>query len=155
MTPNDPQPHEKGDPQSPLGRDGEQTSDGAAGGVATSHCLRKAGVVIHASVEHVGLVGDAELTVSVKWPASTFCVQPCGKPAPPYVQAPGSQQVPGNGPQASNFDTLYGEATADPGPEVRTLTSGTATPATSGTGTPATPATSRTRTRATSGSKAK
>jgi len=114
---NDAQPHIKGDPQSPLGREGEQVSENAAGGTATSHCPRKAGVVIRASVEHVGLVGDTELTVSVKWPASTFCVQPAAKAAPVADQISGAQQVPGNGPQASNFDTLYGEASADPKPE--------------------------------------
>jgi hypothetical protein len=122
--PNNPQPPEKGDAQSPLGREGEQIAEGAAADAATSHYPRKASVVIRASVEHIGLVGETELTVNVKWPASTFCVQPGGKPATQATQTEVSPQVPGNGPLASNFDTLYGEASADPKPALGAYPSG-------------------------------
>jgi hypothetical protein len=114
-------------PVGTVGRGDDQGGEGThtAGEAVSSHrSPRKAGVVIRATIEHVGLVGDTELTVNVKWPASTFCVQPDGKPAAPASQAQDSQQVPGNGPLASNFNTLYGEATADPKPAVGT-TSGT------------------------------
>jgi len=98
---------------------GEATHTG--GEAIPNHCSpRKASVVVRATIEHVGLVGDTELTVNVKWPASTFCVQPDGKPAAPAIQPQDSQQVPGNGPLASNFNTLYGEAIADPKPAVGT-----------------------------------
>jgi hypothetical protein len=98
--------------------DNQSSEDNSAGGYAPSgHCSpRKAGVVIRASVEHVGLVGDTELTVNVKWPASAFCVQSCGKPAVPSGPLPCPQQVPSNGPEANNFGTLYGEE-ANPTPE--------------------------------------
>jgi hypothetical protein len=102
-----------------IGRNDSPGSDGNEGGgetVTTHYCARTAGVVIRASVEHVGLVGDTELTVNVKWPASTFCAPPCRKPAPPCDQPPDCQNVPGNGPDAGNFGILYGEATADPVP---------------------------------------
>jgi hypothetical protein len=67
--------------------------------------------VIRATVEHIGLVGDTELTVNVRWPASSFCVQAGKKPAVSADQASDSQFVPENGPDA----VLWGEA-ADPGP---------------------------------------
>src|SRR5579862_5252504 len=89
-----------------IGRDNSPGSDGARGGgqAVSSHCSApKAGVVIRAYVEHVGLAGETELTVNVKWPASTFCVQPCEKPAAPSGNAALSEHVPGNGPEASNF----------------------------------------------------
>jgi hypothetical protein len=76
-----------------------------------SNCsLPKAGVVIRATVEHMGLVGDTELTVSVKWPASTFCVPPCEKPADPADPVPDPQQVADNNPQAQRNDTLEVDA---------------------------------------------
>lgn len=112
------QPMDKAD--SPLGRGDGQSGEGSLAGEerASGHCsARKAGVVIRATVEHMGLVGDTELTVNVKWPASTFCVQPGGKQATSPSRALEEQQVPGNGPQAANFDTLYGEST-DPKPAI-------------------------------------
>ena len=112
-----PQPEGKG--TGTQGREDGQGSEGISGGehVASGHCSpQPAGVVIRATVEHIGLVGDTELTVNVKWPASIFCVHPGRKPPAPPCQASDSQQVPGNGPEASNFQTLYGEAVADPAP---------------------------------------
>jgi hypothetical protein len=121
------QPATPGRKPTSIGRDDSPGGDGNLGSgetITTSSYARKAGVVIRASVEHVGLVGDTELTVNVKWPASTFCVPPCKKPAPPCDQPPDSQNVPGNGPEAGNFGILYGEATADPGPLLKRNTSG-------------------------------
>jgi hypothetical protein len=105
------------------GRGDGQGSEGTSSGGHTGSkhgSPQPASVVIRATVEHVGLVGDTELTVNVKWPASIFCVQPYGKPAAPSGQASDSQNVPANGPDAGNvgnFDRLYGEAT-DPAPYV-------------------------------------
>jgi hypothetical protein len=124
MTSNTSQPSAKGDPGSPLGRNGVEIGESTVEAAATSPCPRNAGVIIRASVEHVGLVGDTELTVNVKWPASTFCVQPA-KPVVVAGQAQHPQQVPGNGPQAGNFETLYGEADANLAPEIKHTVSGT------------------------------
>lgn len=113
---NMPQPDKVG---SPLGRDNEQGGEGrsSSGGAISSQCsMPKAGVVIRATVEHIGLAGETELTVNVKWPASTFCVQPGGKQAASASLTQEPLDVPGNGPQ-SNFDTLYGESVVDPQPE--------------------------------------
>ena len=104
------------------GRGDGQGSDGTSGGghVGSRHCSpQPASVVIRATVEHIGLVGDTELTVNVKWPASIFCVQPCAKPGAPSGPAPDPQNVPANGPDAGNFDRLYGETT-DPTPYIAT-----------------------------------
>jgi hypothetical protein len=68
-------------------------------------------VMIRATVEHLGLAGDTEMTVTVKWPASTFCVQP-GAESPVQDQPVAkSANVPPNGPAAKNLEpgTLYGE----------------------------------------------
>ncbi|WP_128915464.1 hypothetical protein [Granulicella sibirica] len=75
----------------------------------------RAGVVIRAYVEHVGVVGETELTVNVKWPATAFCVKPA--PYPPDIP-PNPQITPGNGPQsqAPDFDVIFGERSADPSP---------------------------------------
>jgi hypothetical protein len=100
------------------GREDSQSGadDSSGDNAGSNQCHpRKAGVVIRAFVEHVGLAGDTELTVSVKWPASTFSVQPCAKPAAPSSPPPNSQDVPGNGPLAG-IGTLYGEAVLDPIP---------------------------------------
>jgi len=100
--------------QRTVGRDGEQGGEGTSGGghVPSTHgSPQPAGVVIRATVEHIGLVGDTELTVNVKWPASIFCVPPCKKPATPSGPGSDSQDVPANGP-----DALIAEAVADPGP---------------------------------------
>jgi hypothetical protein len=94
------------------GREDVQGGEDASGSsyVASSCCgPRKAGVVIRASVEHVGLAGDTELTVNVKWPAGTFSVQPCEKPVSSACQSPDAQNVPSNGPDSHNFGTLIGE----------------------------------------------
>ena len=98
------------------GQDGEVGS-GAGHGPWSHGSRHPAGVVIRATVEHIGLAGDTELTVNVKWPASTFCVPPCKKPSGPSSD---SQDVPANGP-----DALIAEAVADPGPyqELRRLKS--------------------------------
>ena len=98
------------------GQGSEGTSDGGHAG--SRHCSpQPATVLIRATVEHIGLIGDTELTVNVKWPASIFCVQPCGKPAAPAAQGSDTQHVPGNGPEASNFVTVFGEAVPDLQPE--------------------------------------
>jgi hypothetical protein len=107
-------------PGGPIGRD-DQGGDGnpAQDGTPLKHCSpRKAGVVIRATVEHIDLVGDTELTVNVKWPASTFCVQPCGKPAASTGPTQDSSHVPENGPLA-NVGTLYGESVAGSEQEVK------------------------------------
>jgi len=95
-----------------IGRGDVQGGDGtsAGGNEASSHSSpARAGVVIHATVEHVGLVGDTELSVSVNWPASIFCVQPCKKTAASADQVSDSQNVPANTPDA----LIYGESVQD------------------------------------------
>lgn len=109
----DAQPHQK--PTGFSGREDGQGGEGAPSAdssVSSHHSQRKAGVVIRAFVEHTGLVGDTELTVSVKWPASTFCVPPCPKPVAQPSPGQDVQQVPGNGPLA-DIGTLYGPSVAD------------------------------------------
>jgi hypothetical protein len=101
-------------PTGPRGRADGPGADGNSGADATTSnssqgSPRKASVVIRASVEHVGLVGDTELTVSVKWPSSTFCVQPAAEQKAPASSTDDSQKVPANGPLAS-MGTLHGEA---------------------------------------------
>jgi hypothetical protein len=104
-----------GKPTGPIGRKDGQGADNNGGddGSASSSgqsSPRTANVVIRASVEHIGLVGDTELTVTVKWPASTFCIQPAAEQS---VASPvdDSQNVPGNGPLA-NMGILHGESTS-------------------------------------------
>ena len=83
--------------QTGSGGRGDSRGDGTPGGESTLFLRpspRKAGVMIQATVEHIGLAGETELAVTVKWPASTFCAQPCKKPDEPDTE------VPGNGPQA-------------------------------------------------------
>lgn len=118
------QPHQK--PTGSSGREDGQGGESAPGGdgsVSSHHSPRKAGVVIRASVEHTGLVGDTELTVSVKWPASTFCVPPCAKPAAQPSPGQDVQQVPGNGPLA-DIGTLYGPSLADARAAIAKIQSG-------------------------------
>jgi hypothetical protein len=118
------QPQNK--PDRAVGRPGGQGGDGSQGQDAAvsspqvnfngqaagyTNSPRKAGVVIHATVEHMGLVGDTELTVKVNWPASTFCVPACGKPAAQTSPGQDVQQVPENGPLAP----LHRLASADAG----------------------------------------
>jgi hypothetical protein len=103
----------------PTGSGGRDDGQGSGEGFGGDHSgsnhgsPRKAGVVIRAYVEHVGLVGDTELTVNVKWPASTFSAQPCAKTAAPSTPPQDTQLVPGNGPLAG-IGSLYGEAVVDP-----------------------------------------
>lgn len=106
-------------PTGPTGRGDGQSDDGDAGGesAASSHCSpRRAGVVIRATVEHIGLAGETELTVNVKWPTATFCAQPCEKVSghAPKTEAP--EQVPGNGPLAPNFFGVTPDPTPDAEP---------------------------------------
>jgi hypothetical protein len=112
------QPTSKGTSGPTGGRGDDQDDSGIGGGNSGEnsgqYSSRKAGVVIRAFVEHIGLVGDTELTVNVKWPASTFCVPSCGKPASTADATTDSQQVPPNGPLA-DFGPIYGPS-ADPGP---------------------------------------
>ena len=98
-----------------VGRGDLPGSDGtsAGGHDASSSCSPpRAGVVIHATVEHIGVVGDTELCVNVKWPASAFCVQTHKQPAASADQGSDSPFVPENGPDS----LIFGEAAADPGP---------------------------------------
>ena len=85
-----------------VGRDdGGDAGTTTAGGPAIYHSApHKAGVVIRASVEHVCLAGDTELTVNVKWPASAFCVPLCTKPAKTSDAAGDARNVPANSPSA-------------------------------------------------------
>ena len=99
-----------------VGRGDAQGSDASSSGghhTSSSCSPPRAGVVIHATVEHIGLVGDTELSVHVKWPASTFCVQASKKPPASDDQTSDSQSVPENGPDS----LLWGEA-ADAGPYI-------------------------------------
>lgn len=80
------------------GGDAENTTVGAPG--VYHSAPRKAGVVIRASVEHVGLAGETELTVNVKWPASAFCVPTCAKPAAAADATGDARNVPANAPPA-------------------------------------------------------
>jgi hypothetical protein len=75
-------------------------------------------VVIRATVEHIGLAGDTEMTVTVKWPAATFCAQPCDQSSAQGSATPKSANVPPNGPAAKNFEpgVLYGSLDQDPAP---------------------------------------
>lgn len=81
----------------PEGEDGQEHSAGDPAPIQGS--LRKAGVIIRASVEHVALAGETELTVNVKWPASAFCVPPCATPAATDASQ-SSLHVPANAPSA-------------------------------------------------------
>jgi hypothetical protein len=116
------QPAAQGPVKPNQGRDTGNSENNPGGGSyeTSAHCSSRQGtVVIRATVEHIGLAGDTEMTVSVKWPASTFCVQPCAQHATSDKQDKQISQVPANGPVGRNFDPgmLYGEADLDPGPE--------------------------------------
>ena len=85
---------------------------------APTRCLPpRAGVVIHATVEHIGLVGDTDLSVNVKWPASTFCVQAGQKPAASADRQSNLQVAPQHGPDAPISQPLYGESPKDLEPQ--------------------------------------
>ena len=92
--------------------EGRDVTSGGGHDASSSYSPTQAGVVIRATVEHIGGVGDTELWVNVKWPASTFCVQADKKPAASADQVSDSQFVPGNGPDSM----LWGEAAADLAP---------------------------------------
>ena len=101
-----PQPETDFDKEAHGGREKEgEARNTKAGAPATSHSApHQAGVVIRASVEHVGIAGETELTVNVKWPASAFCVPPCAK----SVTGDGcAQHVPSTGP-SSKIRTVTG-----------------------------------------------
>lgn len=85
--------------------------------VSAVHYSRQGGVVIRATVEHIGLVGDTEMTVNVKWPASSFCAPQCAQSPAPGGQVPMRNHAPANGPEAHNWNpgVLFG--IADTGPE--------------------------------------
>jgi hypothetical protein len=72
--------------------------------VPVQHSSRQGTVVIRATVEHIGLAGDTEMTVTVKWPASTFCVQPCAQPPLPGATTVTLPNVPPTGPAAPRFE---------------------------------------------------
>jgi len=81
--------------------DGDDAGNAKVGAPATyRNAPRQAGVVIRASVEHVGLAGETELTVNVKWPASAFCLPPCAKPATASGVAGDTRNLPANAPAA-------------------------------------------------------
>ncbi len=119
---------------SPIGSSVRGRSDAPEGGVnanlghysANTQCTSRQGtVVIRATVEQIGLAGDTEMTVSVKWPASSFCIQPCAQSPAPREPGPISPNVPANGPVGrNNFDPgiLYGESEPDLGPETEETT---------------------------------
>lgn len=89
---------------------------------------RQGTVVIRATVEHIGLAGDTEMTVTVKWPAATFCAQSCTQSPAEDTSVATTANVPLNGPAAKNFNpgTLYGEFELDPAPaQVEAASNGT------------------------------
>jgi hypothetical protein len=134
------QPGAQGPVKSGRGRSdsGSGETSPSSGTYETSTCCssRQGTVVIRATVEHIGVAGDTEMTVTVKWPASTFCVQPIEPCSAPGGPGPKTPRVPANGPLGHNFDpgTLYGRLEQDipPAGEEGTATlaaeKGTATP---------------------------
>jgi hypothetical protein len=78
------------------------TGEGAqqsGGNVFTTNCTSRSGaVIIRATVEHIGLAGDTEMTVSVKWPASSFCAPACADEPPSGSQDSDAVRGTGNGP---------------------------------------------------------
>ena len=85
------------------GRDSGTGNGGAkqSGNVTTAYCTSRQGsVVIRATVEHIGVVGETEMTVHVRWPASSFC-EPCCDEAPTGAGlGPVKNAVPKTGPGA-------------------------------------------------------
>jgi hypothetical protein len=86
----------QGRPNSSSGN-GTQNSGAHDGSASRS---RQAGVVINATIEHIGLVGETEMQVTVKWPASTFCAPPCEHPVS-QGQSVNVTNVPKNSPEAA------------------------------------------------------
>jgi len=87
------------------GRNGGTGNGGTnqGGNVTTTYCTSRQGsVVIRATVEHIGVVGETEMTVHVRWPASSFC-EPCCDETPTEAgqgQCPVKNSVPKTGPGA-------------------------------------------------------
>ena len=79
---------------------------------------RQGTVVIRATVEHIGLAGDTEMTVTVRWPAASFCVDPSTQPAVSDGPPARATVVPQNGPLGKNLEppVLYGSLDQDPVP---------------------------------------
>jgi hypothetical protein len=84
------------------GRDSGAGGSPLTGGAATTTCYtsRQGSVVIRATVEHIGVVGDTEMTVSVKWPASNFCAPCCQDSSCSDGQSSNAVVAPKNGPGA-------------------------------------------------------
>lgn len=95
----------------PDAADADERQPPAGGDVSVQHSSRKGTVMIRATVEHVGLAGDTEMTVIVKWPASTFEGQPCAQSPLPGPAVAITPITPLNGPAAKNYGPgpLYGE----------------------------------------------
>ena len=80
-----------------MGR-GEGDQQPGGNGVTTQCTSRRGTVIIRASVEHIGLAGDTEMTVNVKWPASSFCVPVCADTPTSGGQDSQTVRGTGNGP---------------------------------------------------------
>jgi hypothetical protein len=114
--------------------DSSDTSvDGGSQATSVHYSSRQGSVVIRATVEHIGLVGDTEMTVSVKWPASSFCAPQCAQPPAPSGHDPKKDHVPANGPDARNWNPgmLFGLADTGPEPQGGTPDADTSTHSTS------------------------
>jgi hypothetical protein len=117
---------------STIGRnDGSDSSDPKqSGNVTTQHYTAHQGsVVIRATVEHIGVVGDTEMTINVRWPASSFCT-PCRDETSTGVgQGSAEETVPKNGPgayilKASAPDTSVSAGSGKSHVETNTVNSG-------------------------------
>jgi hypothetical protein len=97
---------------------GNGNPTGPSNEVSVQRSSHQGTVVIRATVEHIGLAGDTEMTVTVKWPAATFCAQPCNPSSAQDSAISKSANVPLNGPAAKNFapGVLYGSLDQDPPP---------------------------------------
>jgi len=91
--------------------------NGGSQATSVHYSSRQGSVVIHATVEHIGLVGDTEMTVSVKWPASSFCAPQYTQSSAASGQDPTKNYVPANGPEASTLSPGMLFGVADTGPE--------------------------------------
>ena len=93
----------------------ESNPSGESHETSTRCSSRQGTVVIRATVEHIGLAGDTEMTVTVKWPASTFCAPPCAQSPVSGGPGPKTPRVPANGPVGHNFapGMLHGQSDQD------------------------------------------
>lgn len=83
------------------GPDGSGSGKASGGKIVTTVCSSRQGsVIIHATVEHAGVIGDTEMTVNVKWPASSFCAPCCEDHSPSGEQDSQAVQGTGNGPNS-------------------------------------------------------